>query len=282
MDLVEKEQPGAANTVGSGKAASKKKRNRKKKKKTVTTAATQAPIRSTPLVGSLTMWNVPAGSPPLEDDTALNTVDFMHLVEDYVERENKLKHSTDRLSVADLFVIHIMKNLHRLRGLVVLANKLTIEVNYGVLKAVKGETANDLVNQELLSRIAMMRPETISWSSMLDHLLPEDLHDLARRCSVHGDCVHYGYSTNWPAQVLGASIIDYDPRNATVMINAVLNCALGFSNASLPVPPLPSIVNLFTQANLDKLLFLPFREHPLNGTAYVLAQCTMTIGSIIS
>ncbi|KAF1785797.1 Tetratricopeptide-like helical domain [Phytophthora cactorum] len=274
MNLVEKEQPGATKTKNgaAGMSSSKKKRNRKKKK-----AGKGQSAKSTspaPLVGNLTMWNVPTDSAPLDDDIALNTVDFMSLVEDYVEREKRQKNSTNCLSVVDLFVIHILKNLHRLRGLM-LTNKLTIEVNYGVVKAVRGD---DPANQALLTRIAEMRPQTMSWSNLLDYFSLEDFHDLARRCSMHGDCMHYGYSTNWPAQVFGASMIDYHPRNARMMIDAVLNSVLGFSSEALAVP---SIVDMLTKENLDKLLFLPFREPPLDATAYVLAQMLSVVDLFI-
>jgi hypothetical protein len=217
----------------------------------------------TPLVGSLTMWNVPAGAPPLEEDVAFNTIEFMTLVEDYAERQQK--HSVDRLSVVDLFVIHTIKNLHRLRGLM-MANRLTIKVMYGVVKAVRGDAVNDRVNQELLARIAAMRPYTISWSNVLDYFLPEDFHDLARRCSIHGDCMHYGYSMNWPTQVFGASIIDYDPVEHKQLIDTTLDTALGFSTES------GSSNELFQMMGMDKLLIMPLREHPLNSTGYVLAH----------
>ncbi|KAG6955314.1 hypothetical protein JG687_00011302, partial [Phytophthora cactorum] len=95
------------------------------------------------------MWNVRTGSPPLDDEIAFNTVDFISLVEDYVERKKRQKNSNNCLSVVDLFVIHILKNLHRLRGLI-LTNKLTVEVNYGVVKAVQG---GDPANQALLTLI---------------------------------------------------------------------------------------------------------------------------------
>ncbi|KAG3015781.1 hypothetical protein PC119_g11618 [Phytophthora cactorum] len=98
-----------------------------------------------------------------------------------------------------------MKNFQRLQ---LLENKLVSEINYGVVKAFRGEIVNDSVNQDLLARIATMHSKTISWSNVLDHFLPEDFHDLARRCSMHGTCMHYGYSMNWPAQVFGTKMID--------------------------------------------------------------------------
>ncbi|KAL3666466.1 hypothetical protein V7S43_008714 [Phytophthora oleae] len=263
LKLMATEQPGAVDV----RTKAKKKRNRKYKKKTAAKSEVATP---TTLVGNLTMFNVPAGSPPLEDDIAFNTVDFGLLVEDYVTREKKQKRSTNGLSVVDLFIIHILKNLFRLRELL-RTNKLTIEVNYGVLKAVRGEAVNDYVNQELLARIARLRPDTISWSNMVDDFLPEDFHDLARRCSAHGNCVHYGYSMNWPTQVCGTSIIDLGKGHFKKMLDVVLDSALGFPIDLAPMP-LPSVVDMLKAAGLDKLLFLPFREHSLNSTAYVLAQ----------
>ncbi|KAG6969008.1 hypothetical protein JG688_00005521 [Phytophthora aleatoria] len=185
MNLVEKEQPGATKTKNGAArmSSSKKKRNRKKKK-----AGKGQSAKSTspaPLVGNLTMWNVPTDSAPLDDEIALNTVDFMSLVEDYVEREKRQKNSTNCLSVVDLFVIHILKNLHRLRGLM-LTNKLTIEVNYGVVKAVRGD---DPANQALLTRIAEMHPQTIC--------------------------------TEWQTQVFGATIMDYNPKHASPLPSIV-------------------------------------------------------------
>ncbi|KAF1783645.1 Tetratricopeptide-like helical domain [Phytophthora cactorum] len=133
---------------------------------------------------------------PLEEDIAFNTVEFMDILEEYAERQKKQKDAIHRLSVTDLFVMYISRNLLRLRDLMV-ANKLTIEVTYGVVKAVRGAAANDAENRKLLSQIAALRPYTISWSNVLDYFLPDDFHDLARRCSVHGDCMYYGYSMNW-------------------------------------------------------------------------------------
>ncbi|KAI9985764.1 hypothetical protein PInf_024530 [Phytophthora infestans] len=267
VNLVEKEQPGATKRTNGSTGQAKKKRNRKKKRTAKGKRVKASDAAS--LVGNLTMWNVPANSPPLDDEIALNTVDFRTLVEDYVDPEKKQKNSTKRLSVLDLFVIYILKNLHRLRGLM-LANILTVEVNYGVVKA--GRDASDPVDEALLTRIAELQPETISWSNLLDYFSLEGFHDLARRCSMYGNCLHYGHSTNWSAQVFGASMIDYHPGNASVMIEAVLNSALGLSNEALPGPPLLSMVNMLTKENLDKLLFLPFREPPLDATANVLAQ----------
>ncbi|KAL4086145.1 hypothetical protein PRIC1_014767 [Phytophthora ramorum] len=268
-DLVEKERVGAANITTSVARPPEKKRNRKKKKQHAKRGSATA-SSSTPLVGSLTMWNVPDGSPPLEADIALNTVDFMKLLEDCKERETKQKNSTEKLSVVDLFVIHTVKNLLRLRGLM-LANKLTIQVHYGVVKAVRGDPPYNHENQELLERIATMRPDTISWSNVLDYFLPKDFHDLARRCSTYGGCVHYGYSMNWSTQVFGASIIDYGVGDNKQAIDAIIDSALGFPSELMGLS-LPSSVTMFKVAGLDKLLYLPFREHPLNSTGYVLAQ----------
>lgn len=205
-ELVEKEAPGGVGTkpntaeagkTETGQTKASKRRNRKKNKKKPVSSGTVPTPSSAPLVGNVTMWNVPPGSPPLRDDIALNTVEFTELLDDYIEREKQQEHSCDRLSVVDLFIIRTMKNLSRLRGLM-LRDKLTIEVNYGVVKAVKGEDANDPVNKNLLARIARIRPRTMSWSSLLDNFLPEEFHDIARRCSMYSTCVHSGYCMQGP------------------------------------------------------------------------------------
>ncbi|KAG7376541.1 hypothetical protein PHYPSEUDO_013201 [Phytophthora pseudosyringae] len=107
-NLSEKEKTAASasttrSTSGGPKTELKKQGRKKRKSKQGTTA------NESSLVGSVTMWNVPSGAPPLEEDVAFNTVDFMTLVEDYAERQNKQMQSVDRFSVADLFVIHIMQ-----------------------------------------------------------------------------------------------------------------------------------------------------------------------------
>ncbi|KAF4146964.1 hypothetical protein GN958_ATG03851 [Phytophthora infestans] len=270
VKIMEEEFTGVAGTKAETSESSKSgKKKAKKKKRNANQGEAAARDRR---FGSLTMWNVPPGAPPLEEDIAFNTMEFLDILEEFAERQKKQKSSIHRLSVADLFVVCITRNLCRLRGLMV-ANKLTIDVMYGVVKAVRGEAANDVENRKLLAQIAALRPYTISWSNVLDYFLPEDFHDLARRCSMHGDCMHYGYSMNWTTQVFGASIIDYDPDESKQLVNATLNTALGFPNSPNASSSSPTDLHgVFKMIGLDKLVSLPFREHPLNGTGYVLAQ----------
>ncbi|KAL4150872.1 hypothetical protein PRNP1_010268 [Phytophthora ramorum] len=163
-----------------------------------------------------------------------------------------------------------MENLIRLRGLM-LTNKLTIDVMCGVVKAVRGHAADDPDNLKLLKRIANMRPYTISWSNVLDcFFLPEDFHDLARRYSIHGDCMDYGYIMNWPTQVYGASIIDYNLEGCKQLIDTTVDTALGFPTNS--GSSMASSMDLFKMMGLEKSLVLPFREHLLNSTGYVFAH----------
>ncbi|OWZ09022.1 hypothetical protein PHMEG_00018340 [Phytophthora megakarya] len=253
----------------SGIATTKSKKRRDRKKKQSKEGVTTEQQNPTISVGSLAMWNVPFGAPPLEEEIAFNTVDFTKILHDYTAQMLKQSRSVEKLSIVDLFIIHIIENLQRLRDLM-LRNKLTIEVNYGVVKAVRGETANDPENNALLIRIAVMRPYTISWSNVLDYFLPEDFHDLARRCSMFGDCMHYGYSMNWSTQVFGMSLLDYDYDNQKPLIDAVLDSALGFKNTSTCLPC--SLSDFCRGMGLDELVTLPFRENPLNLTGYVLAQ----------
>lgn len=237
-----------------------RKMKRKMKKRARQKAKKQEARENAPRFGSLTMWLVPPGAPPLEEDVAFNVMEFRTLLDEYAKRERQ--GAAETLSVVDLFVFHIMQNLNRLRGLI-LTDRLTIDVHYGVVKAVRGETMNDQENEALLARIAMMRPYTISWSNVLDYFMPEDFHDLARRCSEFGDCMHYGYSMNWTTQVFGASILDLGLFDHKAFVEHILDTALGFGGASLPNP--------LKLMGLDKLLFLPFHENLLNITAYPLA-----------
>jgi len=61
------------NAAGAESNTKKKKRNRENQ---------AAHLVDTPLVGSVAMWNVPAGAPLLEVGIAFNTVDFMTIVND--------------------------------------------------------------------------------------------------------------------------------------------------------------------------------------------------------
>eukprot|EP00953_Heterococcus_sp_UTEX-ZZ885_P010303 6022-Heterococcus_DN1.PRE.2 len=41
----------------------------------------------------------------------------------------------------------------------------------------------------------------MSWSNVCDYCVPADFHDMARRCSIAGDTVHYANSINWPREI---------------------------------------------------------------------------------
>jgi hypothetical protein len=82
--------------------------------------------------------------------------------------------------------------------------------------------------------------------------------------------MHYGYSMNWPTQVNGASIMDFDPELHREFINVTLDSVPGFSNGKRV--SIPSSVGTLKMTGLDNLALLPIREHLLNGTGYVLAQ----------
>lgn len=78
---------------------------------------------------------------------------------------------------------------------------------------------------------------------------------------------------NWPTQVYGASIIDYELDTNKSFVGNVLDAALGFSYDSQAVPP--SGVQALRSLGFDKLLVLPFHENPVNSTGNVLARVTM-------
>eukprot|EP00923_Selenidium_pygospionis_P032895 GHVN01057887.1.p1 GENE.GHVN01057887.1~~GHVN01057887.1.p1 ORF type:complete len:756 (-),score=125.67 GHVN01057887.1:119-2386(-) len=210
-------------------------------------------------VGSLCMWSCPVGSPPLEADVAFNCVAFMTLLDEYALNPN--------LSIMDLFTIRICEDMSRIR--VMMMNKLlTIDLHQGVVKIVNSGGVEDLNNEALIKNIASMRPRTISWSNCIDYFLPEYFHDVARRCSVHGNCTHYGYSMNWLTMIYGCWIGDYDRdvKRDKKIADDVLDVSLGFKK-----PPDRIQKNRLSK-RVDDLLVDPLYDTPYNLTALHLAH----------
>jgi hypothetical protein len=69
--------------------------------------------------------------------------------------------------------------------------------------------------QDVLDDVAAQKPWTMSWSNLPDYVDYADFHNMARRCSVHGDTIHFGYSMNWSQEVFGVNIIDYSGKEHT-------------------------------------------------------------------
>ncbi|CAD7972452.1 unnamed protein product [Amoebophrya sp. A25] len=210
-----------------------------------------------PSVGSLCMWNVPDGAPPLEEDYALGTM----LIEDLLEEHLA---SSASLDVVGLFAARVSKSLSSLRDHIS-KGRLKIDLGCGTVKAVYESNA-----EVFLKSIADLHPYTVSWSNVIDYFSLQDFHTLARRCSSPlGDTVHYGYSMNWVADVFGTCVSDYAtdmffPQKhgeATPQVQEILNMCLG--------KPAKEIAKM---TRFEKLLTVPYFDTPLNICGHRLAQ----------
>ena len=197
----------------------------------------------TPSHGSLAMWSVPSGSPPLQKgETAFNAISIVDLLKEVGQDTGPNVH-------AALEAV-LMRRLQRLRDLLT-RGEVQVELRVGKLS---------LENAALLSEIAALQPWTMSWSNVLDHMHLRDFHAVARVCSARGDTIHYGYSMNWITGVFGTCIMDFPQEVRGELIDAASQGIVQMGSMSLGGVP-----------RADMLLVLPPHDTPLNYTGFVLS-----------
>ncbi|CAE7217762.1 unc45b, partial [Symbiodinium microadriaticum] len=196
-----------------------------------------------PNTGSLAMWSVPPGSPPLQKgESAFNAVSLEDLLTEVgSETGSNIKVAMEAL---------LLRRLQRLRGLLQ-RGEVQIELHVGLLS---------LDNKALLSQIAELHPWTMSWSNVLDHMHLRDFHDMARACSIHGDTIHYGYSMNWITGVWGTCIMDFPEEMRGELIDLSDKGLIEAGHLSFEGLP-----------RSEMLLVLPPHDTPLNYTGFVLS-----------
>lgn len=201
-------------------------------------------------VGSLTMWSVPDGSPPLEDESIFNTI----LLEDVLEEQMT---ASSNSTIVDLFVMRTMRQLGRVRQHLI-DNRLNIELYHGIVKPLYKEGGLEIIRE-----IAAQKPDSMSWSNVLDYMELEDFHDVARSCSTAGNTVHYGYSMNWSTEVFGINIMDYPDQIETSSSSRkrIIDISLG-----------RQMTKRAKESGMDALLTVPFFDTPLNLTMNHLAR----------
>jgi len=220
-------------------------------------------------VGSLAMWSVPEGSPPLVADSIFN----MYLVPVFVESHKK----KPALSMVDLFVDIVLGHLETLRGLVK-TGTLHIDLYVGKLEPLGASNQGDTLADD----IASLRPYTFSWSNVIDYFELPKFHDLARHLSQHGDAMHSAYSMNWFAEVFGVSIGDH--LLGTPTLNPVSHLGMIFAPPSSPEARKKlQEVNVFLDkltsshdtalkaGGLDTLFSIPYFTTPINTLGWSLA-----------
>mmetsp|Transcript_10401 Transcript_10401/g.24413 ORF Transcript_10401/g.24413 Transcript_10401/m.24413 type:complete len:183 (+) Transcript_10401:256-804(+) len=118
--------------------------------------------------------------------------------------------------------------------------------------------------EDAAEEIASMRPWSISWSNVLDYMGPKTFHKLARKLSVHGDVIHFGYSMNWPSAVKGAHLVDYMLCKG--------NTELAETRAKFIQTSNEMDAHVVTSFGLDGVLRTPPPENPMNTVDALLTR----------
>jgi hypothetical protein len=139
-----------------------------------------------PSVGSMTFWNVPPNSPPLEYDIVFNTILMETLIADMNADEN----------IMDTIMRIKINQLTKLRTRLVDCT-ITLAIWCGELRP---------DTRDLIDDIVFLQPHTMSWSNIVDYNKYDSFHAMARE---FGASRHYGYSMNWSTAVYGACLLDY-------------------------------------------------------------------------
>jgi tetratricopeptide (TPR) repeat protein len=63
-------------------------------------------------------------------------------------------------------------------------------------------------NPKVASEIRSLRPYSVTWSNVLDFMLPKEFVALARMVSAENDTVHVAHTMNWPLRVRGTDLMD--------------------------------------------------------------------------
>ena len=147
-------------------------------------------ISEDPVCGNLLMFDCPDGTPPLgNDETVFSALGF-HEIMDFVRGSKRSK-----ITIIEAAEEYAFKCIAKL-AFWAQTGKVTLELKCARI-------------QDVLDDIAARKPWTMSWSNVLDYFDYSDFHDMARKCSVHGDTIHFGYSMNWIVDVFGTNIIDF-------------------------------------------------------------------------
>jgi len=118
---------------------------------------------------------------------------------------------------------------------------VTIEVR---LRCISPDDARDT----LQSIGRDLRPASMSWSNLCDYYAPADFHKMAQTCS--SKCTrHYVSPMNWPREVCGAFILDYDDVDAREALRAECESKMK---------------RQYKEIRLDQVLFVPPMGNPMN------------------
>jgi len=141
-----------------------------------------------PVCGSTVMFDCPDGTPPPSlGENIFQALPFQDVMSIAMENPQETV-----LDAAERCVLSGITHLVSLCA----SNRVRVELRCNRV-------------QDVIDEIASERPWTMSWSNILDYADYGDFHKMARKCSKHGDTIHFGYSMNWPTEVWGTCLIDY-------------------------------------------------------------------------
>lgn len=236
-----------------------------------------------PEIGSVVMWNVPDFAPPqIENGSALGVVCFEDLVafalnpnrnfsEHVPTGGNRLPSAAETRTCEDApDVVSLFTQLIEsgIKNIVRSTTQFKIEL---ICDTVAPE------NKQLISKIANLQPYTMSWSNVIDYLKPTVFHEIARRCSPHGDCIHMAYSMNWSQEILGANIMDFlSPIPGAPDVDyerraQVIKAGIDRSKQETGLSAAPPEWSKRAKLALSVFLTSPLREDPENLISYTLA-----------
>jgi hypothetical protein len=195
-------------------------------------------VNTGPSCGSIIMFDCPDFTPPCAlDESVFCALNFVRIME-------IANQSSPPISIVDAAEEYARRGVKKLVSWCQ-TGKLEVE-----LVCSRFESAIDY--------IASLRPWTMSWSNVLDYLQHEHFHGLARRCSKHGDTLHFGYSMNWSTNVWGTCLIDYSGEE---FVNLRRKILAGTNDV---------LVKSYSNLGWDKRICLPLRNNPINTTKIVL------------
>lgn len=196
------------------------------------------------LVGSLAMWIVPEGSPPFEGENVFNHVTLETLLKE-------LDESNGTNTIVDLFMMLKRKQLEKTHMLLQ-KGRIIITLKCGNVESVSNPDGLALLNE-----VAALKPQSMSWSNLMDYFPKSVFHDICCFCSEPGT-IHYGYTMNWPTQVYGSCISDFVGKNQKE-VNRILEGSIG-----------PKASRDARISGLDRFFTVPLHENPLNLCSYFL------------
>lgn len=185
-------------------------------------------LQGIPVYGNLLMFSCPDGVPPLaKDESVFSAFNFKDVMDILLRNEK----GTILDAAKDYAYSNIEKLIHWVQ-----CDQIELELHCADIK-------------DSIDFVASQKPWTMSWSNVLDYFDHKVFHDLARECSIHGDTIHFGYSMNWTANVLGTNIIDYPSSQGRSTLIELSNTNAAYWYESFA---------------WDKYFRLPLPQNPIN------------------